>query len=209
MSSRDINSFRENSIGNAFSELQTGGWLGSELSVEVKDVQNKVPPGTDITQRFIVKNNNSYIGFTDPNRCESGLHVAISGGLKAKATAYIGGEQVATEGICVGASESGLAARRKELFFDMVTPKSEGIYDFHVIFRLGGTDDKFAEYRDRIKVEKGTNKEGGNDPDETGEDYEASDFQQWALNNPMLAVGGGLAGLVAVRTAISTTISGD
>lgn len=184
------------------------GFGGEDPKYRPKDVQNQVPAGTTITQVFEVGNPNLWIGSNDPNNCSAGYLTIVSGGMRLAAEAFLDGTKVAENEVCVGAAQALGVTRWKELPLEIPTPQQDGEHDLKVIFRTGGTGEKFGEHNTTLTVQGGTPTTPGNDPSD--QDDGGNGFGvQFLRENPVLAIGGGIAGIVAVRTATESAITGE
>lgn len=158
-------------IGPIFGDPGSGGNDGGsddskaeagQVQLISNNIQNTVPPNTNIQQVVEVRNDNFYVGPTDPNRCEPGIWSSLSGGLDINVIATVNGAQVATENTCVGAAQAGIGARRKRVILEMTTPQNVGDYTLEIQGYFAGTGKHLGTITENMTVKKGVKPENPN-----------------------------------------------
>jgi len=138
------------------------------------------------------------------------------GALGYTATAFINGEAVGQTVTSVGVPAAGIGQKGKNIELQHTVPNEPGNYELKVVVNMWQTGKVVGEMTTNIKVEEGrdNNTSSNNDPaggnnNNGNNDKPANKTLAWATNNPIKAGALGFGGIVALRTAVESGITGE
>jgi len=140
------------------------------------------------------------------------------GALGYTATAFIDGEAVGQTVASVGVPAAGIGQRGKNVELQHTVPTEPGQYELKVVVNMWQTGEVIAEMETDITVEEGrdNNTASNNDPSGSnnggngnGGNESGNRTTRWVINNPVKAGVLGFGGIVALRTAVESGITGE
>jgi len=134
------------------------------------------------------------------------------GALGYTATAFINGQPVGQTVGSVGVPPGGIGQRGKTVQLQHTVPQEPGKYKVRMVVNMWQTGEVIDEMETTIVVEEGRennvaerNKNGNNN----NNNQSGNKTVKWATNNPIKAGALGIGGLVALRTAVESGITGE